>query len=86
YSAGDGNIKSGSIGDIAYNLVIGATGNSFKTSNSGGLSPQSNMNCYNNTIINSGYRQANAGEGGSIDFENQGRGKAYNNLLVNCKY
>ena len=70
FIAGDGNIKSGGIGDIAYNLVIGATGNSFKTSNSGGLSPQSNMNCYNNTIINSGYRQANAGEGGSIDFEN----------------
>ncbi|MBS1669650.1 MAG: hypothetical protein JST58_19935 [Bacteroidetes bacterium] len=86
FSAGDGNIKSGSVGDIAYNLIIGATGNSFKTSNSGGLSPQSNMNCYNNTIINSGFRQANAGEGGSIDFENAGRGNAFNNLLVNCKY
>ena len=80
------NVKSGSIGDIAYNLVVGGTGNAFKTSNAGGLSPQSNMNCYNNTIVNAGYRQAKAGEGGSVDFENDGRGLAYNNLLVNCAY
>jgi hypothetical protein len=87
FSAGECvNVKSGGMGDIAYNLVIGCTGNAFKTSNSGGLSPQSNMNCYNNTVVNAGFRQAKAGEGGSIDFENAGRGFAYNNLLVNCQY
>lgn len=80
------NVKSGSIGDIAYNLVIGGTGNAFKTANAGGLSPQSNMTCYNNTVITTGYRQAKAGEGGSIDFENGGRGLAYNNLLADCAY
>ncbi|HTI11260.1 MAG TPA: hypothetical protein VL832_21960 [Puia sp.] len=80
------NVKSGSVGDIAYNLAIGGTGNAFKTANAGGLSPQSNMNCYNNTVITGGYRQAKAGEGGSVDFENGGRGFAYNNLLVDCAY
>jgi hypothetical protein len=80
------NVKSGSVGDIAYNLAIGGTGNAFKTSNAGGLSPQSNMNTYNNTIVSGGFRQAKAGEGGSIDFENAGRGLAYNNLLVNCAF
>jgi hypothetical protein len=80
------NVKSGSTGDIAYNLVIGGTGNAFKTANAGGLSPQSNMNCYNNTVITTGYRQAKAGEGGSIDYENGGRGLGYNNLLVDCAY
>jgi hypothetical protein len=80
------NVKSGSVGDIAYNLAVGGTGNAFKTSNAGGLSPQSNMNTYNNTIVCGGFRQAKAGEGGSIDFENAGRGLAYNNLLVNCAY
>lgn len=80
------NVKSGSVGDIAYNLVLGGTGNAFKAANAGGLSPQANMNCYNNTVITTGFRQAKAGEGGSIDFENGGRGLAFNNLLVNCGY
>ena len=87
FSAGECvNVKSGSMGDIAYNLAVGGTGNAFKTANAGGLSPQSNMNTYNNTVITGGYRQAKAGEGGSIDFENGGRGYAYNNLLVDCAY
>ena len=87
FSAGECvNVKSGSVGDIGYNLVIGGTGNAFKSANAGGLSPQASMICYNNTVITTGYRQAKAGEGGSIDFENGGRGLAYNNLLVNCAY
>ena len=87
FSAGECvNVKSGSVGDIAYNLAIGGTGNAFKTANAGGLSPQSNMNCYNNTVVTTGYRQAKAGEGGSIDFENGGRGNGYNNLIVDCAY
>lgn len=80
------NVKSGAVGDIAYNLVVGGTGNAFKVSNSGGLSPQGAMVVYNNTLVSTGYRQGKVGEGGSIDFENAGRGKAYNNLLVNCKF
>ena len=80
------NVKSGSVGDIAYNLVVGGTGNAFKSANAGGLSPQANANIYNNTIITTGYRQAKVGEGGSLDFENGGRGRCYNNLLVNCAF
>jgi hypothetical protein len=80
------NVKSGCVGDIAYNLFVGGTGNAFKTANAGGLSPQSSMVAYNNTVITTGYRQAKAGEGGSIDFENGGRGYAYNNIIVDCAY
>ncbi|KAA2239448.1 hypothetical protein F0L74_24925 [Chitinophaga agrisoli] len=80
------NVKSGSVGDIAYNLVLGGTGNAFKSANAGGLSPQANANIYNNTIVNTGYRQAKVGEGGSLDFENGGSGLCYNNLLVNCAF
>ena len=87
FSAGEGvNVKSGSVGDIAYNVVVGGTGNAFKPANAGGLSPQANMNCYNNTVVTTGFRQAKAGEGGSIDFEQDGRGNAYNNILVDCAY
>jgi hypothetical protein len=87
FSAGECvNVKSGSVGDIGYNVVVGGTGNAFKSANAGGLSPQANMNCYNNTVITTGYRQAKAGEGGSIDFENDGRGNAYNNMIIDCAY
>lgn len=80
------NVKSGSVGDIGYNLVVGGTGNAFKAANNGGLTPQASMICYNNTVITTGYRQAKAGEGGSIDFESFGKGLSYNNILINCAY
>jgi len=87
FSAGECvNIKSGSVGDIAYNVAVGGTGNCFKSANAGGLNPQANMTCYNNTMVTGGYRQQKAGEGGSLDFENGGRGLAYNNFIINCAY
>jgi hypothetical protein len=87
FSAGECvNIKSGSVGDIAYNVAVGGTGNCFKSANAGGLTPQANMTCYNNTMVTGGYRQQKAGEGGSLDFENGGRGLAYNNFIINCAY
>ena len=85
--AGEGvNVKSGGVGDIAYNVVVGGTGNCFKSANAGGLSPQANMTCYNNTMITGGFRQQKAGEGGSLDFENGGRGVAYNNFIIDCAF
>lgn len=80
------NVKSGAVGDVGYNVVVGGTGNAFKSANTGGLSPQSSMICYNNTVITSGWRQAKAGEGGSVDYESLGKGLAYNNLLVDVAY
>ena len=88
FSAGECvNVKSGCVGDIGYNLVVGGTGNAFKTANAGGLSPQSNMNCYNNTVLTTG---ALASEGQKekwfIDFENDGRGPVGTYPLVDCAY
>ena len=80
------NVKSGSVGDMAYNLFIGNATNGLKASNKGGLSPQTNIRMYNNTILNCGYRQSKTGRGGSINFEEGSKGMAYNNLIVNCKY
>ena len=88
-TGGDGvNVKAGGVGIIAYNLCIGGATNSLKASNKGtapGL-PTCNIDCYNNTIINSGFRNASSGKGGSINYEQGSRGQAYNNLIVNCKY
>ena len=80
------NVKSGSIGDMAYNFFIGNATNGLKASNKGGLSPQTNIRMYNNTVVNCGYRQTKTGRGGSINFEEGSKGSAYNNLIVNCKY
>jgi hypothetical protein len=80
------NIKSGVVGDFAYNLIIGSATNGPKASNNGGKNPQTNINMYNNTIITSGWRRNSAGRGGSLNYEEGSRGLYYNNLMVNCKY
>ena len=89
YTGGEAlNAKSGTIGDFAYNLCIGIATNGPKLSNSGAATgvPGSNIRMYNNTIVNCGYRRAAAGRGGSINFEQDAAGMAYNNLMVNCKF
>lgn len=86
-SAGESfNAKSGTVGDVAYNLFIGSATNGTKISNSGGTAIQCNINLYNNTYLNSGLRQVKSGRGGSIDYEKGAKGKVYNNMIVNCRY
>ncbi len=80
------NLKGGTVGDVAYNLSIGAATNSFKASNSGGSDVQTDVNVYNNTMINSGLRQVKSGRGGSINYEKGAQGKVYNNLIINCRF
>jgi len=80
------NIKSGTTGNVAYNLFIGTATNGPKASNNGGKNPQTNIYIYNNTIVHCGYRRNSAGRGGSVNYEEGSRGAFYNNLMVNCKY
>ena len=80
------NVKSGTVGDIAYNLFVGSATNGTKMSNAGATAIQANLTCYNNTYIDCGYRQSDwAGHGGSINLEKQGKAKIYNNLIVNSR-
>ncbi len=80
------NLKGGTVGDVAYNLSIGAATNSFKASNSGGTNIQTNVNVYNNTMLNCGLRQVKSGRGGSINYEKGASGKIYNNVIINCRF
>ncbi|HTI09845.1 MAG TPA: hypothetical protein VL832_14855 [Puia sp.] len=80
------NLKNGCVGDVAYNLVIGASTNAFKISNSGGGPIQNKTYLYNNTMLNSGFRQLKSGRGGSIDYEKGAQGKVYNNMIINCRF
>jgi hypothetical protein len=79
------NVKGGTVGNIAYNVVIGAATNAFKPSDDGESTIQSNIGIFNNTVINSGHRRAGLNRGSNINFENGARGFAYNNILVNNK-
>src|SRR5262249_47200642 len=80
------NLKNGVVGDVGYNLVIGAATNAFKISNSGGGPIQNKTYLYNNTMLNCGFRQLKAGRGGSIDYEKGAQGKCYNNIIINCRF
>ena len=80
------NIKSGCVGNYAYNVTIGSSTNGPKASNKGANTTQTNVYMYNNTIVNSGYRRNADGRGGSLNFEEGSKGKAYNNIVVNCRY
>jgi hypothetical protein len=80
------NVKSGTVGDIAYNVFIGSATNGAKISNAGATPVECNIHCYNNTIIDCGYRQSStSGHGGSINLEKDGEAFIYNNLIANCK-
>jgi hypothetical protein len=80
------NLKSGAVGDVAFNVFFQSATNGVKWSNSGDRQPQNDVNVYNNTAINCGWRQTKSGRGGSFNLEKSGRGKVYNNLIVNCRY
>ncbi len=80
------NIKSGTVGDIAYNVFIGSATNGTKLSNAGATAVEANVHVYNNTYVDCGYRQSStSGHGGSINLEKEGEAYIYNNLIVNCK-
>lgn len=86
-TGGEGlNLKNGCVGDVAYNLMIGAATNAFKISNSGGGPVQNKTYLYNNTMVNCGFRQLKAGRGGSIDYEKNAQGKIFNNVIINCRF
>ncbi len=86
-TGGEGiNIKDGSVGVVAYNLFYSVATNGSKPAGAGDGVPQTNIDTYNNTFINSGFRRVQAGRGGSINYEQGARGQVYNNLIVNCRF
>jgi hypothetical protein len=87
YNDGDAfNIKNSTTGTMAYNLIIGTAKGGTKASNKGTYgSTQSNIDMYNNTYIACGWRSVDPDRGANVDIEEGARGRAYNNIMVNCK-
>lgn len=80
------NIKSGTVGDIGYNVFLGGATNGIKHSNSGNTTIQANVYVFNNNFINCGMRQIQTGRGGSFNIEKGAKGNFYNNIIVNCRF
>jgi hypothetical protein len=86
-TGGEGiNFKDGSVGDVAYCLFYGIATNGSKPAGRGDGVPQTNINNYNNTFINCGFRRVQAGRGGSINYESGAKGQNYNNIIANCRF
>ncbi len=88
YNDGDAiNVKGGTVGDMAYNLIIGTAKGGTKASNKGQATgaPQTSINMYNNTYLNGGWRSLDPDRGANVNYEEGAKGKAFNNIIVNCK-
>lgn len=82
------NVKAGCKVDAAFNLMYSPNTNAFKLSNAGvgGNRFQAQINAYNNTIINAGWRRdPGKPKGGSVWAEG-GLVNVFNNLIVNCMF
>jgi hypothetical protein len=81
------NPKHGGVGVAAYNMFIGCATNGTKASDKGSsTAPTTQTDYFNNTYVNGGYRQQQAGRGGDINYEQGAFGQCYNNLIVDCKF
>jgi hypothetical protein len=87
YNDGDCfNVKNSTVGDMAYNLIVGTAKGGTKASNKGAYgSTQTNINMYNNTYISGGFRSVDPDRGANANYEQGARGNCYNNIMVNCR-
>jgi hypothetical protein len=87
YNDGDAfNAKNSTVGDMAFNLIIGTAKGGTKASNKGVYgSTECNINMFNNTYVSCGWRSVDPDRGASVDYEQGARGLSYNNITVNNK-
>jgi hypothetical protein len=88
-NGGDGfNAKGSSVGNMAYNLIIGGATNGTKSSSDNTTAGECQFTMYNNTYVDQGWRDAGVfgARAGGIEVENNSRALAYNNLMVDCAF
>ncbi len=74
------NVKSGTIGEIAYNDIWASGGNGIKVNASTDLPRITNMCIHNNTIVAGGWRRVEE-LGYGILIDASGRAEVYNNII-----
>jgi hypothetical protein len=75
------NIKAGVKGDIAYNYIWSAANNGIKLSTGKILVPPVQLNIFNNTIVDGGWRKVGEATN-SILVDAGARANIYNNIMV----
>jgi hypothetical protein len=74
------NVKDGTIGEIAYNVIWSSGGNGVKLNSNPNLLRLTNMTIHNNTIVAGGWRRV--GElGYAILVDKSSRAQIYNNIM-----
>lgn len=78
------NIKSGSVGVVAYNVIFSQAGSGVKLETSSSVPfPQTEVDVYNNTIVSVGWRRGSAEPGRGTSVGVNAIGHIYNNIYVN---
>ena len=82
------NVKSGCKLDIANNIIYNACTNAFKLSNAPITEtiPLTQINVYNNTMVDCGWRRSKNSKGGCIWLEKAIAPIFVSNLIVDCRY
>jgi hypothetical protein len=75
------NIKGGVKGDIAYNYIWSAANNGIKIQTGKVLVPQTNLNVFNNTIVDGGFRKVGEATN-AILIDAWTRANIFNNVIV----
>jgi len=79
------NIKNGSTGTIAYNVIFNQAGTGIKLETAAVVAgPLTNVDVYNNTIVSCGWRRGAAEPGRGVSAGVSAKGNVYNNIIVNC--
>jgi hypothetical protein len=79
------NFKTGFTGIAAYNYIWSCVDQCVRVETSSTvLFPQTNVEIYNNTIINSGHKNSSR-PGAAVKMDFFARGKIYNNIFVNTR-
>lgn len=78
------DFHSGVTGVVAYNVIWGQAGSAVKVFTSSTIqNPQTNVEVYNNTCVDNGFRRGAAEPGRGLLVDAFSQARVYNNLLAN---
>jgi hypothetical protein len=84
---GDGDaidFHAGVTGTVAYNVLWGGAGSAIKVYTSATIAnPQTNVDVYNNTCVDNGFRRGAAEPGRGVLVDAFSKARVYNNLMAN---
>ncbi|SHM99105.1 right-handed parallel beta-helix repeat-containing protein [Mucilaginibacter sp. OK098] len=79
------NLKSGTTGIVAYNVIFSQAGSGIKLETNKNVPfPQTEVDVYNNTVVAVGWRRGSAEPGRGTSVGVNAIGHIYNNIYVNC--